>query len=792
MPQSVTHEDLVQKIAALEKALKTQKHANDLLKKSEQRFKSLYENVPIVYQSLDESGCFIDVNQAWLAMFGYVKEEVIGRPFEEFLHPDWTDHFKENFQILKAVDEIFGVEFEVLKKDGSYLYVSFNGKIQTDENGKFKQTHCIVNNITEKKQARESLKKSEEKYRRIFESIQDVFYRTDLNGIINVISPSVKNIIGYDPDEMIGRSVMGYYKDSVEREKLFKEMMSSGKVHNYSVEFIAKNGETIIGSFNSQVIYGDDGHPIGFEGMIRDVTEHRKAEEEIAIAHQDLAQIFEASVPMCVIGSDYHIIRVNDRFSDFFDIEKGSFAGKICSDICQWSGCQTEACVLKKIFNGETAAESEVLRITADGKKRSCIVAASPYRDMNGQVIGVVESFTDITPRIQLEEQLRVSQKMESIGTLAGGIAHDFNNILSAVIGFTELSIDDTEAGTMLYENLTEIMSAGNRARELVQQILDFSRHDEEETRSVQILPIVKEAVKMLRATIPSSIQIKETLCSEKLIVDADPTQLHQVIINLANNARQAMADAIGVLEFSVDLICFDGSIQNQYPDFLPGDYARITVSDTGSGIAKANLDKIFDPYFTTKPKGSGTGLGLFVAHGIVKKHQGVITVYSESGKGTTFHVYLPVVKKYFQKKAVRTAGPLPTGDERILLVDDELPILRMQQRILERLGYAVAIRVSSVEALEAFRASPENYDLIITDMTMPDMTGDRLAHEIKEIIPDMPVILCTGFSEKVNGGRASALHIDDFLMKPVDQTQLAKIVRSVLDSRRRKNEGDV
>ena len=488
---------------------------------------------------------------------------------------------------------------------------------------------------------------------------------------------------------------------------------------------------------------------------------------------------------MCVIGIDYRFIRVNESFADCFGIEKDAVVGEKCHDICQWPVCRTKACILKKVLNNETPVEYEALRKTANGKKKSCIVAASPYKDMDGRIIGVVENITDITQRTQLEERLRQAQKMESIGTLAGGIAHDFNNILSAILGFSELALDDVETGTMLYEDLTEIMKSGNRARELVQQILAFSRHDEAETRPVQIAPIVKEVVKMLRATIPSSIQIQENLCREKLIVNADPTQLHQVILNLATNAKQAMADTeAGILAISADAISFDKGIENQYPDILPGEYARITVSDTGSGISKADLAKIFDPYFTTKQKGDGTGLGLFVVHGIIKKYQGTITVYSEPGKGTTFHVYLPIIKKYFQEKSIHPAGPLPKGTERILMVDDEPSILKVQQQFLERLGYTVTSRVSSVEALEAFRTSPENFDLVITDMTMPHMTGEGLIREIRKIAPAMPMILCTGFSEKVNGDRASALHVDGFLMKPVNQAQLATMVRSILDSR--------
>ncbi len=776
------HNDLTQKIAALEKEIETQKQAADRLQKIKNDWENIFHAIGHPAMIIDPEFNVISANQTALKAVGMSMDEMRGKKCHEVFH-----------QLAEPPECCpYGMLLKTGKNEPAEMIMEALGRIHLvsctpvmSSSGRIEKLIHVATDITDRYHDRQALQKSEEKYRRIFESIQDVYYQTDITGIIHVISPSVKNIIGYDPDELIGQSVLDFYKDPEAREMLTQEIIKSGYVQNFNVEFNTKTGGTVIGSLNSRMISDGDGQAIGFEGIIRDVTDHRKVEEEVTKAHQELSQIFNATVPMCVIDHDYHFVRVNDHFADFFGIEKETAVGMKCHDICQWPICQTESCVLKKILNSETPDEYEISRETAAGKKISCIVAASPFRDIDGRTIGAVETIADITQRTLLEEQLRQAQRIESIGTLAGGIAHDFNNILSAIIGFTELSLDDTEAGTMLHDNLTEIMTAGNRARDLVQQILAFSRHDESEIRPVQITPIVKEVVKMLRATIPSSIQINETLCPEKLIVNADPTQLHQVIVNLATNAKQAMAEEeAGVLEIFVNSIFFDEDIENQYPDLTPGDYVCITVSDTGTGILKADLEKIFDPYFTTKQKGDGSGLGLFVVHGIVKKYRGAITVYSEPGKGTTFHVYLPLIKKYSLGKPSGTFEPLPTGTEHILMVDDEPTILKMQQQVLERLGYQVVSRVSSLEALEAFRGSPEKFDLVITDMTMPHITGDRLSREIKKLVPDMPVVLCTGFSEKVDDSRASALHIDGFLMKPVNQAQLANIVRSVLDSR--------
>jgi signal transduction histidine kinase len=435
--------------------------------------------------------------------------------------------------------------------------------------------------------------------------------------------------------------------------------------------------------------------------------------------------------------------------------------------------------VLKANLEGKPTGPGEFVLQAKGGRRVTVEIRTFPARIGHEDVIlGIAR---DISKKKELEKQLRESQKMEAIGTLAGGIAHDFNNILSAVIGYTELALDDTERGTSLHAKLSEVLTAGNRAKDLVKQILAVSRHTEEVNKPIQINSLVREALKMLRSTIPASIAIRENIGAQPLIVHGDPTRIHQVMVNLATNAMYAMTDREGILEVGVEPISFDESTAHKYPDLSPGNYVRLTVSDTGVGIPEEILDKIFEPYFTTKEKGEGTGLGLSVVHGIVKSHKGHIKAYTEPGKGTAFHVYLPLAGSFSTDPSTRAAEPLPTGTESILLVDDEPPIVDMQQQRLEQLGYTVTARTGSLEALEAFRSSPGKFDLVITDMTMPHMTGDKLAYAVKQIRPDVPVILCTGFSEKVNGHEED-LAIDGFLMKPVDKAKMAKTVRKTLD----------
>ncbi|MFW6081555.1 MAG: ATP-binding protein, partial [Desulfosalsimonas sp.] len=373
------------------------------------------------------------------------------------------------------------------------------------------------------------------------------------------------------------------------------------------------------------------------------------------------------------------------------------------------------------------------------------------------------------------------AQKMEAVGTLAGGIAHDFNNILSAVIGYAELSLQEVEKGTLLHTNLSRVLTAGNRARDLVKQILTLSRRGETEFTPVPVVPLVKEVLKMLRSTFPASIEVRETIFSgQQPIVVADPTQIHQLIVNLATNAKHAMKDESGVLGISVHPVTLDEYSRWVSSDLEPGDYVKITVTDTGEGISGENLEKIFEPYFTTREKGVGTGLGLSIVHGIVKGHNGGISVDSEPGRGTSFHVYLPVAGQECEGEInEKTAEWLPGGKERILFVDDEKFIAEMQQKSLASLGYEVISKTSPTGALESFLENPGWFDLVITDMTMPDMNGKRLASDIKKVRPDIPVILCTGFGDGNPGAAAVA---DCFLIKPVDRAKMAKTIRAVLD----------
>ncbi len=437
------------------------------------------------------------------------------------------------------------------------------------------------------------------------------------------------------------------------------------------------------------------------------------------------------------------------------------------------------------IHSGEAKRIGEEVFWRKDGSSFPVEYSVAPLRRGSEEGAGCVVAFADVSSKLELEQQLRQAQKMEAIGTLAGGIAHDFNNILSVIIGYAEMAALNLPPESEATKAIEEVTRAGSRAADLVRQILTFSRRSEKSFQPLRLQGLLKEALKLLRASIPTSVEIQQNIDSTCRSVLADATQMHQLIMNLCTNAYHAMLEQGGTLKVSLSEVELGpGDLGNKI-ELQPGVYVRLLVSDTGHGMDKATMAKIFEPYFTTKTMGQGTGLGLAIVHGIVKAMKGAVTVYSEVGVGTTFHVYFPLAPGEAAPPAVTAEQGIPRGSERLLVVDDEESLAQLFAQILSSLGYQVTIFTNSLEALAFFEKAPEAVDLVVTDMTMPHLNGTQLAQRLTAIRPELPVILCTGFSELLDESTIHSCGIQAMVMKPVSRARVARVIREVLEAAR-------
>jgi len=645
------------------------------------------------------------------------------------------------------------------------------------------------------KQVEEALKESERKYRLMADNVTDVIWTLGMDLKFTYISPAVQKLRGYTPEEAVQVPLeQTFTPESYQKVvKIFVQEMDRdgepGVLADRSVvlelDSIGKDGGVIPVEVNASFFRDETGSPAGIIGITRDITERKRTEKALQKSEAKFRSIFENKGTATGIFGENSIIReCNAVFEELSGYSKSEIINKM-----KWS---------------DLVVKEDLERMQKFHAQRSKSGDSPPTQyecgivDRNGQIVPVIVninlvgkdrivSLTDITARKQAEDereklqaQLNHAQKMESLGTLAGGIAHDFNNLLSAILGYSELVLMDLPLENSIRPKVEAIHSSGIRARDLVAQILAFSRKDDQVRSPIELKLIVKDALKILRPAIPSTIDIQTKIVSDCRIM-GDPSRVHQIIMNLCTNAYQAMLETGGTLGISLSQIKMEGKAAAFAP--VPvGLYGKLVISDTGAGIPPEKIKRIFEPYFTTKEKGKGTGLGLAAVHGIVESHGGTILVKSQIGKGTTFEVYLPTTQdKKDNRKQVKTQ--LLGGNERILLIDDETDVLEIEKEMLEKLGYNIKGVNSAREALNLFSRHPDQFDIVITDMTMPDMTGDKLAGKLRKIRSDIRIVLITGFSELISKEQAVSEGINGFLMKPVQLFDMAKMVRKVLDA---------
>ena len=637
--------------------------------------------------------------------------------------------------------------------------------------------------ISERRRLEQELKKSEQFYRTLIENAITGVYLMEPGRFI-FVNQRYCELSGYSSEELIALDPLALIAPAHREEitgRLKKRFSGEEPWAEYETRMICKDGslrDILIRA--TRVEY--DGRPMVL-GNFFDISRRKEAERALEEKEKKFRLLYEdAPLGYQSLDDKGRLLEVNKSWLDLLDYPREEVIGHWFGEFLTPESRKLFAARFPCAEGGEAVqgAEFEILR--RDGSSRTIAITGRKSLERSGQPNQTHCILQDITNRTQFERQLRQVQKMEAIGTLAGGIAHDFNNLLGAIIGYADMALLEASAGSSLRHDLEQILQAGFRARGLTRQILAFSRQTDQERKPIRIGPIIKETLKLMRASIPSTIEVQALVADEEDLILGDPTQIHQVIMNLCTNAAQTMRDKGGILNVRLAPIEIPRGERYRHPDLSPGPFLKLEVRDTGLGIEPRWLDKIFDPFFTTKEAGEGTGMGLAVVHGIVKSHGGVIGVESEPGRGSRFTVFLPRIKNEVPPEPI-DVSLLPTGRERILLIDDEDILVELGKQMLEYLGYQVTGRTSSLEALQLFKNQPDRFDLIITDHTMPQMTGLELSRALLNLRPGIPIILCTGFSETITPEKVQALGIRELVMKPVVFKELAGIIRQTLNT---------
>ncbi len=788
--------------------------------------KVLYWNKALEELSGIKAGEVIGTRQHWKAFYSKKRPCLADLLVDETLEaiPQWYSGKYIKSKLIEGAYEAIDF-FPELGDGGKWL--RFTAASIRDFQGDLVGAIETLEDITERKQAEDALIESQQRLAGIINFLPDAAMVIDRDGKLIAWNRAIEDMTGVRAKEMLGKGnyehAIPFYKErrpilidlvlqpKEEVERKYRTIKWQGEIIIGEAYISDLRGNTVYLLGTASPLYDTKGSIVGAIETIRDITDSRKMEKELASEHDRLAAILDGiPIPAFVIDLNHAVVLWNRNNEIFTGKSKDEMLGRrldlrfLAKDktpyalaelvlkmsdedlICKYG---SKGVLKSNIFPG---AFESIGPIFLGGEEHIMSIQAARIYNQQGEVIGAVQTAQDITERIRIQEeqeklqsQLIQAQKMEAIGILAGGIAHDFNNILTGIMGYTELYKEAVRDQPKVYHSMEQVLKATERAKDLVQQILAFSRKAEPEKKPIAIAPIVEEVVNFMRASLPATIEITLKSKEPSDVIMADPSQMHQVLVNLCTNAGYAMKDTGGVLEIGMEEVFIGADDRLNHPSIRLGHYLELSVRDTGQGISRENLGRIFEPYFTTKVKGEGTGLGLAVVHGIVKDHGGEIRIYSEVGKGTIFRIYLPLLEQHTEYTADARETILRGKGETILFVDDEKMVVELNRELLEALGYRVVTETDPVKAIEAFKENRDAFDLLITDKTMPRLTGFDVVREVRSIRTDIPVILCSGFQEKEDLEKLTALGINQLIAKPIKMSILAKAIRDVLDKDR-------
>lgn len=751
------------------------------LRDSEQMFRTVFEQSAVGIAQVMPDGRFVMVNTRFSEMVGYTKDELSAMTFKDLTHPDDL-HMDEELimEVLTGAIDAFEVEKRYIHKNGDIIWIKLYSNVVRNTDGGIRYAIATVVDITRKKKADRNLLESEEKFRTLVDHAGDMLIVHDMEGNIVDVNAASINKYGYSREALLKMTVADLDPDYNDREDAgrFWKNFEPGQPIQFEARQRSRDGTIFPVEVTVSKIRVN--HQDWIMGMCRDISAQKADRERIRSQHRFLQSLLDA-IPISVFYKDSRGVYIgcNNAFADFLGKSKNHLIGKDVYDIFPEDFADRFHEMDSELLRNRPGMQQYEAQVQhADGTMHDVLFSKAVYDDDAGNVAGLIGTMIDITDRKKTQRHLQHAQKMESIGNLAGGIAHDFNNLLFPIVGMSEMLKDDLPSGSQQHQFAQDILDAALRGADLVKRILTFSRRAEPKRMPVSIPSILKDALRLVRATIPSNIAIQRDIMEECGTANADPTQLHQIVINLLTNAYHAVEPNGGVITVTLS----ETQIDENPAGLRAGRYALLSVSDNGCGIEPTNVDKIFDPYFTTKNQEKGTGLGLSVVYGIVREHDGDIRIESEVGKGSRFDVYLPLAEKTALSRPHQGIDARQTKRKRILLVDDEKPITSLLSLLLERMGHQVTTSTDALEALNTFKADPDAFDLVITDMSMPDMTGTRLSREIISLKPDIPIILCTGFSELIDKEKVRLAGIRGFLMKPVVKSELVALIHKVME----------